>query len=427
MSRPLEIQIRQLADAAFEQTEPVRLDRLAATAARPQPRPRWVLVVAAVVIVAVATGGFVFFAGSTERSDTAVSVDDTALDNGVATTVEPLGPVPDFSDEFSARSMLAEIPIADFDTESIRIEGMDLDRVAALAGTTRNDSATWLPLFIDQEVSAATGLWLLHGLAQPDELANEFGISFTDVQRYLSADQFLGSSTPEPLSLPLDVFKVAQLPEELTSAASDDGIVNVGAGEDGERQIDARTAVRLLGRPLRLGIDQQRSMVSVSLSTPYTLAWLNSATATLLDEPDLAEAAAILDRDDELYTAWIHRYDRSATRWAESDRALLEDTERPITEDFSTIAAGFSGVGDSQRTTIVYVFTDDDAAASSVEPIAALYSAETILDDDLTVGDVLSVESVVASGRTVVVRAGSKNLNQFRSLLSSPSHFTVHR
>lgn len=111
-------------------------------------------------------------------------------------------------------------------------------------------------------------------------------------------------------------------------------------------------------------------MISISRSTPIVTAWLSADSQTLLDVPDLAAAAAVLDLDEELYSAKIKTIDRDVASY-ELD---LAESEFLIVEGFSTNGLGWSGFGDEQRTTIVYVFADDEAASASVQPIETLYA-----------------------------------------------------
>ncbi len=391
------------------------------------------LAVAAIVVI-VALGGVIALSGRDDQADDMTTIDgDPTVVTGQNLTSAPLAPPPDFGEAFSARGMLHEVPAVGVDTNAIGVEGTDVRRIAALAGAALDEPNAWLDLIDAQDVELAGGVWPLHGLAQPDELAGEFGIAFSDVERYLSADQFIGSSTPEQLALPFDVLKLAQEPAHLIADAGDDQIVDIGDGDDGERRIDARTPVRPIGQPLRLGVDEQRSMISVSRSTTFTHEWLDSATPTLADEPDLATAATVLDADGELYSVWFESFDRSITR-LDPERAPLDDMSQPIREEFSTIAVGLSGRGDSQRTTIAYVFADASAAQASVEPLTNLYAPNAAIEtgttnERSTVGDLLTVDAVRAADRTVVVsaRTGGRGMNGLRSLLSTPSLFTHHR
>lgn len=428
MSLELEDQIRRVADAAFDQTTPVRLDRAGPIpVAEPMSsRSRWILLAAAGALVALGVGALVVLRGPADDPLPAVDtgVDGTASPTGPPTvsdtatrdTRATLEPAPDFSDAFSARGVLAEIPVAGFDPQTgLIVEASDLSVLAALAGVERTASddplvsaTPWVDLVAgDRSVALADSFLFYDTLREPAAFDEELGFGFLDVDRYATASNFLGFDLDElsSFAFPFDVFALRSASARLVGAAGPDGIVDIGEGPDGDANLDESTPIRPVGQPLRVGVEPDSSMIAVTQSTSFVTTWLAAERETVVDDDDFATAAAVLDRVADTYTVRFDAFDRNLGGPAAPPANGFSESDYAITEPFTTVALGWSGTGDAQRTTIVYVFADVQAAGASVEPIAGLYAPgnRTSGDGADTVGDVLLVDEVTADGRSVVV------------------------
>jgi len=441
----LEEQIRQVADAAFEQTTAVRPDEsdTKPKVARSRTRGRWIVLVAASVL-AIALVGALSVIGGTANSPISPVDSPTPSPTSGATVTEPppttppLPVPPDFSEEFSALGMLAEIPLAAYRPDvGGRVEGTDFATISEISGVARPANANvaaerdWFDVLFDPEAVALTTPFLLYPDTEKlQDYEQELGYGFLDIDRFAAASTFVST---DPID-PIDVVALRREIELLADEAGDDQIVDIGSGPDGQRNLDDRTPLRPIGQPLRLGIDEQRSMISISRSTPIVSAWLNPESPTLFDVPDLAAAAAALDLDEELYSAEIETIDRDIASY-ELD---LPESEFLIVEEFSTVGLGWSGFGDNQRTTIVYVFADEEAASASVQPIESLYALDAEvhnpngiqLDEVDVVGDAFLVDEVTAFGRTVVVSGHAnidRRLSSIRDLFLASPTLIAHR
>ena len=438
MSTGLEQQIRSVADAAFEQTSPVRyVPPVAERHAARSVSTRWWLTIAAGVLVLALVGGIVLIGGSDDAP--VAPVDSSPSTTSPATgTIEQTAP--DFSRQFSARGVLTMVPLpGDEPVMGVRVGGADLAAIAALTGVepTGGDDAPsrdWLDvLFRRDSVFLLDSMLLVEALQEPDGFEDEFGFSVLDVDRYVTATNYLGAAVDQ-LTFPFDAMVLGGDMAALTQRAGEDSIVDIGDAADGQADILDRSEFRPVGEPIRIGVDGSRSMVAVSKSTPFVTAWLDTDGPTMADVPDLAAAAAVLDRDDQLYTAQFDVFDRDVDL-APDLAGQQSAADFPIVEPFTAMALGSSGVDESHRTTIVYVFADERAASASAAPIARLYAPDTEitaieLDDIETVGDVFILDEVTVVGRSVAVAggAGDGGPNDIRrALLATFGPFIGHR
>lgn len=449
MSMDLEQQIRTLADAAFEQTSPVQFvapvpERVAAGAGS----TRWWLLVAASVLVIALIGGITMVGGFGDSPVAPANTSAPATTPVERTTTEPLRTAPDFSSEFSARGVLGVVPLPDGDPATgLSIGGADFAAIAELAGIDRTGGldrslpSDWLGLLLSQESAVLPeSALILDALDATVIFESEFGFSVLDVDRFATASNYLGASVDSRL-FPFDVLVLGSDMAALAESAGDDSIVDIGEGADHQRNVAERTVFRPIGEPLRVGIDASRSMAAVSRSTPFVEAWLETDGKSLADVPDLAAAAAVLDRDDQLHAVQFEIFNRDVddlepeiTQEPSVSDFLIGATRHLISEEFTTMALGSSGIGESNRTTIVYVFADERSATASVEPIERLYARDTdIRNADIagaeTVGDVFTLDEVTVVGRSVAVsgRAGAGGPSEIRRLLQNLTLFVTHR
>ena len=438
MSAELDSQIRAVADAAFDQTSPVERDRYVGGA--DSTHRRWWLVAAASVLVFALVGAIAVLDRSDDASTTRTGIDGVTVpaDGEPPPTTRTLPPAPGFDVEFSARGVLDEIPVqSDGSVDQLRVVGADLAAVFDLTGVERppvDDPASsdgeWIdPLFGQTSVAVPVPPLLVTAIGEPEFVA-ELGFSFLDVDRFAAVDGFVAFD-PEVFTS-FDALVLRRDLAALDAAAGDDSIIDLGTGADGERNIDERTMARPIGRPLRIGVDSERSMVAVSGRTPAVTSWLSGDGVMMAGDSDLSAAAAVLDTDDDLYSAEFtvaprNADDESGPAW----RGERPESDFPIVEAFTTMAWGRSGTGDTQRTTVVYVFADPDAADASIEPIATLYAADApVVGDGIdTVADAFDLDAVDVVGRTVIVtgRTGPAGIAAETGLFSGYGPRSSHR
>jgi hypothetical protein len=198
--------------------------------------------------------------------------------------------------------------------------------------------------------------------------------------------------------------------DDLANRASSEDIIDVGLGDDFDTEFEPFSRLRPDGVPLRIGVDQDRSTVAISPSTPAVRSWLGRDSA-MAEQADAHELALALDRTGDLYAVQMAFGDFEM-------RPSLFDTERGagfgiddivITEPFTALGVGWSGIGDTQRTSIAYVFESDDAAFASALAIETLFQPDTAFFEDSgsatdqTMGSVFELDEITTAGRTVTV------------------------
>ncbi len=196
--------------------------------------------------------------------------------------------------DFSVMAALGEVPAG---LESM-IEMGDIAAALELAGVTRTDSldgesvVSWLmpitggpvdggpsPVFVPMAEE------LGFSRAQvTDEFHDELGWSLVNVDWFVAAGQ-----PPTRFAVARGQFGDSAL-DGLPEVA--DGVVTAGEGDDYYMDLEARTAARILGDPLRLARDGDR--IALSKSTPLVETWLQGGD-TMADHPDLAAIAGVLD------------------------------------------------------------------------------------------------------------------------------------
>ena len=448
MTLDIETQIRRIADAAFDETSPVEpaLSSTTPDVAGFGTRGRWMLFAAASILVIALVGALTRIGDSTDAPiapvDSAVPI---TTSNSVVTEPPITMQLPPSTPAFSAQGVLAEVPFIGFSPRGrFIVEGTDLVAIAATTGVARSGDFD-LPFFVDPVSSFAdSGKSLADSVTsrsfffhtarhQTDDFERLLGFSFLDIDRITTAS--IGGISDTDLTLPFDVVALRSGVAALAGEAGPDRIVDVGDGlfisqsSNGEVQ------------PLHIGVDEQRSMISISRSTPFVTAWLDAESPTFADVPDLATAAEVLDRDEALYATRFEYFDRDLADVTGGRLRDRPETDFLIVEEFTTIALGWSGVGQDQRTTIAYVFADETAASASVEPIATLFAQDANVPDReltelgglagvTTVGEVFVLDDVEAVGRTVVV-SGHAGVDygpaDIRKLLFFVGPLTIHR
>jgi hypothetical protein len=144
----------------------------------------------------------------------------------------------------------------------------------------------------------------------------------------------------------------------------------------------------------------ERSVAVVSTSTPPVADWNEGADETWADDDDLALLAAALDRDGDLYAASL-----TTTTLTGSER---DDLYRGVygweAPGPAAFGIGWSGVGESQRTTAVFVYDDAGRAEEPVEPLGAMFTGT----DDARGAPAFDVDSIDVDGRAVILTGSSE-------------------
>lgn len=397
MSTDVVQQIQRLADLAFAQTEPVAVPRHS----HRQPG-RW-LAIAAGLLVVLMTVALVSVRSGPDQ-------------------IEPV----DFSTGLSVHGALAEIPLSDLSAAPpLLVRAVDFDEIAALTGVDRvgftESGGAWSQVFLcgafdcgaTPVVAPQVTDRLIQAARSPEDFESEFGWTGADVAATIS---WQGVGPPDdPRTILFDVFRLDSDVAALAERAGDDAVYEIGTGDDFESDFADTSPVRPIGVPLRVAVDAARSITAVSQSTPGAAAWLNGSEGSMADQPAGGELAAALDRTGDIYAFEASFGDFSMPQRFSDDPDLLTDQigfeidDFVITEGFTALGVGWSGIGDTQRTSIVYVFDSPEAADASVDAIAGLYAPEAdfvdggVAGEASTMSSVFVVDTVSASGSAVTV------------------------
>ncbi|MEO1062146.1 MAG: hypothetical protein AAFZ07_12055 [Actinomycetota bacterium] len=341
-------------------------------------RPRLIVAAIAAVLVAASCGG----------DDGGASSDGGLV---VASLAEVPSAVLDDTDE------LVQIHLADLDAAS---EVADLDRPTLDDG--EDAFGDWFgalsglrdaPVFVPR-------LELHEGelFGESGAVVDELGWSILEVERFVEV------SSP-PVRFTVVRGEGVAPAEGLVEVA--DGVLAIGEGEDLEIGVEARTAARPLGRPLRLRADADA--VAVSLTTDPVTAWRGDQP-TLADSALFADAARALDEVEVVAAALVQGAARpvasSAIGIADPDelRELLGASA--IGARFPVVGLGWYAVDGAAMVRVVYVFTDEGTAEAQAPIIEALFADGTSIVNGVPMSDLVELRSVDAEGSLVVVDVG---------------------
>ncbi|GEM_PF-2187309 len=292
--------------------------------------------VAAELFVATMTGTL-FLVG--DQSDSVLPVDPVEQ--------EPV----DFSVGFSASAVLAEVPRFQIGTDAnTTISALDIAEVAELAGVERigfvGSDVEWDWILargaVNQDATPIVAMpWPVNDMISvafrwPQEFEAELGWAGGDVDAFIKRTTFFQSQSERELVPSINVFRLRSDMSELANRAPSEGIIDVGSGDDFDTEFEPFLQLRPDGVPLRVGVDQDRSTVAISPSTPAVRSWLSRGSA-MAEQANAHELALALDRTGDLYAV---------------EMTFGDFQMRP-------------SLFDTQRTSIVYVFESDDAASTS--------------------------------------------------------------
>jgi hypothetical protein len=234
-------------------------------------------------------------------------------------------------------------------------------------------------------------------MAPPDLVKDELGIDLGAITTYAAVEA------------PIGQFVVFGGDMELDSSLDDmgDGVVGFGTGDDLQANLEESSALSRLGRPLRLG--QNDDGVAVSYSTESIEAYL-AQDKTLGDDRRFVAVADALDAADSIGAYIVERDFSSgalgnvATREAPSD--LVADAQ--VESDsalgyFDIVGVGMFDSDGEAANVVVYHFDTEEDAASAVEALDDVWRNADLFAIGAPVRDVVDVVSVAADESTVTV------------------------
>ncbi len=337
-----------------------------------------------------------------------------AADLPVETTVAAndeiaLADAPSFDVEFSVRGGLGELAQLDADADhSITIEMIDYNEAAAAVGATPlgsdasgEDVFTWIGSvgFGDSVADGGTGLSLtpprLIGdadLSRPESVVEEFGWSFGAIDRFTEVS--IGSDG-RFTTLVGDLAWADGLAEVAP------GVSTIGEGPDGEVNDAARTDLRRLGRPVRVG--ERGDFIAASLATAPVGAWAQGTHQAYTSNDELFAAAESLDANG-VFQATLLKAPFGIDRLLPPDADDLEQiTDAAVDQPFSTVGIGLAATDDGVGHVIVYVFATDDDAAAATRQLAEVWTTGASIVGGPDFHELLGEPTITQRGQTVVV------------------------
>ncbi len=363
-------------------------------------------------LIAVVAAGLVLAAcsGSAANGLTSGAVTDgvgaSDSDGATATTV-PGASASDGRDPEpgTLTSMLARIPLAaaeaaaEADTGMLQVSIVDVNAASVLAGLDRPSpsdveaSLEWLSTLTLGQTAGSGGSGFAITLPQfpdpsraafVDEVRTEIGFSIIDIDRSIALT-----------ALPVEFAVVEGSEIALAPTLSEtDGILSAGTGEDYRIDVEARTAARPLGRPLRLATLD--GLVAASRSTPLVEAWL-AGGPTLADDPELSSVTAALDTAG---TVDGHVFVDSFAPFVGGEVPSMGLPAR-----FGAVGIGTTAIDGRPASAMVYVFADEASAEASLGPLERAWREGMVETSAVPVSDLFTVSSAERIGRSVLIVA----------------------
>lgn len=345
-------------------------------------------------------------------------------------------------DEFTIAGALHEVP-ADLFVDGAFVTVADLDAATELNGLSRPTSPEpdevmpWLMGLTGPSPDAGTAAPPI--FVAPSEMFNpsmasrwsevdqEAGFTMVDVSAFVSID-----APPAHLVVAAGDFDERTLAPTLTPVG--DGIVSFGEGEDLAQDLQNRSALSPLGRPIRFA--ESGGRIAISTQIPTVEAWLTGSADTLADLPGVSEVARALD-DAGAVSAVIAR-----TRPADPAAIILGSNATPerieqlqeelaeqapqISWDIVGIGWGVDDAGDAQITLAYRLLDGEDTATRE---LTELFANGTSLINRRALSELLVLHDVVVADGVAVVTLGvaeaSRPATIFQMLLASDLPFVV--
>lgn len=282
----------------------------------------------------------------------------------------------------SLREAITEVPLevlsegaliswADVDAATevaglVRPPADDVDALVAWAMALSNDADSVVSVPFPETVQ-------LVRLRSVEEFAAELGWSLADVDAFIELHHPPARFFVAAGDLTTDGDGVSEL---------GDGVVTAGEGDDLESALDAATAARPLGRPLRLA--EADGLLAASLQTGPLETWLAGDGERLDAEPGIAAVAAALDRSGAVAAA-----------------VVVRSVHLPWAHDVAGVGWSVDD-GDPVITIALHLTGDDhDEAAAALEEALAEGQTRT----GLPLRDVLAVRDVAVEDEVLVLTA----------------------
>jgi hypothetical protein len=295
--------------------------------------------------------------------------------------------------DHSISNLLTELPAIAVDGGTpIQIAYSDLERATELGGLTEpalddTDAVIDWARIISNESDPASDAPALGALlpqaANPDMIAGvqefdaEMGWSVLDIDAFVEFE-----APPQNVAVIAGTMEASDI--DGAAGRAEDGIWSVGDGDDFDVDLEATTAARPLGGPVRMAV--QDDLLAVSRSTPPLRSWLDG-DETFGDNETLMAVAEQLDAAD-VYAAYLIGADGGTG-----------------TNPYDAYGLGVSVVDDESAGVFVYHYADSDTAEGSVEAVQALFDG-TSDQTQAPWSDVFSSWDVAAHDDTVVVTVG---------------------
>ncbi len=268
----------------------------------------------------------------------------------------------------SASALLAQVPRESRDGDGpIQLQYGDVIAATALAGVDRpsdldddQELFRWLrPLtgFSLEDDETALVALSLPELVQPNkadqqaDFRDEMGWSVLDI------DAFIASDRPPSRLL---VIQGSVDTDEVDKAAgpANDGVWQVGDGDDFSINAKERTIARPLGQPLHEAT--HNGLFAVSTSSATIDSWVGGGES-MADDPGFRAVAAALDRGG-VYTAFM----------------LSADGDGDAVNPFDTIAVGMTVEEDTPVAYFVYHYADAATAKLAATTIAEILEGSSL-------------------------------------------------
>ena len=286
--------------------------------------------------------------------------------------------------------------------QSVEVELTDYNAASDLAGLDRPDASDqdaafeWL-VELTTAASDGSGFAIfpasfpdLNAARLADEVAAELGFSILNVDRAATITAF-------PQFFAVVEGANVQLSPDLVDLGG--GLMSAGEGEDLAQNLDARTAARPFGEPLRLA--SSGGLVGASKSSSAVEAWLADGPSMLAVD-EFAIAAEALDSAGSV-TAYLVQADFSGLEFLAEEAAAVGFDG--FASPFSTIGIGTTMIDGRGASAVVYVFADESAAATAAPVVEMLWRSAPLAGGDETMADYFDVQTVEQQGRAVLVTA----------------------
>lgn len=355
-----------------------------------------------------------------QSTSTSTNVPPTSDPDATDTTSAPPATVDDTNapdrlmsgDGYSVEGALSELP-AELVGDAPVIWSADLAAISTAAGIDRPSEADpeavrdWLlpltgiptddtpvaPIFVP-----LADVFQPNSLAMVDEIQAELGWSIVDADAFVEVTE-----PPHRFSVITGAFDSNPLNPELPEVAP--AVVTAGEGDDLATLLDARTAARPLGRPLRMAYDGDR--IAASLSTPSVERWLAGTYETVADDAAISAVARALDDADVLAALIAQGGSVADSMGMPVSEAQLEQIMTELS-DVLPDPFGVAGVGwalddsGAGTITVAYHFGTAEVAEANRDRVDTSYTEASSLMTREPISERLTLDRVDVAGPVVI-------------------------